>query len=322
MIGEFLFNVLVFPGVLFSCAMAFWLQWLERKIVARVQKRIGPKFTGPSGLLQPIYDFLKLLSKEEILPEHVDKLYFRLAPVLAVTVPVFGMLFIPITGVKTMFNFEGDFLLILLLFSFSVFATATAGYAVFSPYTSVGVGRHIVQYSIYESFMALSLVLAAFQASTLSIYGLLEYQMLKGPLVLYQPLGFVVAVLALIAKLEKPPFDLPHAKQEIAAGWLTEYSGRGLAFLKLYKDLSMVYGISILAVTYFAGPLGPMFSANPTVMGLIYFGLKTLFIALIIILIRSIAARVRVYGLAEHFWIKAAPLVLFQMIIAFAARWL
>jgi len=317
---DMLFNVLVFPGVVFSCAMAFWFEWLERKITARVQRRIGPSFTGPRGLLQPFVDVLKLLLKEEMQIEEAEILFFRLAPILAVTIPTYGMLFIPITGLRTMFNFEGDIFVVLFLFSLSVFMTALAGYAIFSPYTVIGVGRLIVQYSIYESLMALSLSLVAFQANTLSINGVLKYQGKHGPLILYQPLGFIVAILALLAKLEKPPFDLPQAKQEIVAGWLTEYSGRGLAFLKMYKDLSMVYGVSIVTTMYLAGPLGPLFNVLPSILGFTYFGLKALATSILIILISSTAARVRVYGLAGRFWIRGILLLLLQFIMTFYWR--
>lgn len=315
-----LFASLVFPGLLFSVAMAFWFQYLERKIVARIQRRIGPLYTGPHGLFQPLYDFLKMLFKEEIVPEDADKTYYRIAPILATVIPVYGMAFIPVVSYKCALSFEGDFLFTLFLFSLSVFTTAIAGYAVYSPYSSVGVGRLIIQYSIYESFLALSLAIASLQASSISFSGMLRYQAVHGPLVFYQPIGFVVAIVALIAKLEKPPFDLPHAKQEIVAGWMTEYSGRGLAFLKLSKDLSMVWGISLISTVYLGGPLGPLFPQTD-LAGFLWFAVKCLAISLVIIFVRGVSGRMRVYGLAERLWGRVIPLVILQFIIAVLLRW-
>lgn len=317
---DVLFTSLVFPGLLFSVAMAFWFQYLERKIVARIQRRIGPLYTGPHGLYQPLYDFLKMLFKEEIIPENTDKLYYRIAPILVVAIPIYGMALIPIICYKCTLSFEGDFLFTLFLFSLSVFTTAIAGYAVYSPYSSVGVGRLIVQYSIYESFLALSLAIAALQTSIIDFSGLLQYQSIHGPLVFYQPIGFVVAIIALIAKLEKPPFDLPHAKQEIVAGWMTEYSGRGLAFLKLSKDLSMVWGIALISTVYLGGPLGPLFP-EAGLVGLLWFAIKCLAISLVIIFVRAVSGRTRVYGLAERLWTRVIPLVVLQFIIAVLVRW-
>ena len=320
MISEILFNVLVFPGVLFSCAMALWFEWLERKITARVQRRVGPKYTGPNGLLQPLYDVIKLLLKEEIVTEDADRLFLHLAPILAVTIPAYGMLFIPITSISTMFNFRGDIFLILFLLSLSVFSTALAGFAVYSPYTIVGVGRLIVQYSIYESLFALSISLIAFQVGSFSIADIINFEARNGPLAIYQPLGFLVGILALLAKLEKPPFDVPHAKQEIVAGWLTEYSGRGYAYLDMYKNLSMVFGVSLITVLYFGGPLGPLFGKFMGLLGFLYFGLKALLISILMILISSVAVRVRVYGLADRLWFKCIVLLFIQAILAFYWR--
>ncbi|MEM1619423.1 MAG: complex I subunit 1 family protein [Fervidicoccaceae archaeon] len=308
---EALLRTLVFPGLLFATIFALFLQWVERKSVARIQWRIGPKFTGPRGLLQPLYDFLKLLTKREIVPEGADPLLFRLAPAISLGVPVFGLALLPLSGIKSPLGFEGDFVLMLFVLSFGAFAMALAGFAVLSPYTSVGVGRHVLQYSVYEALLSIALILAALQAKALSMEGVLSYQAQHGPLLIYQPLGFVAALLALMAKLEKQPFDLPEAKQEIVGGWLTEYSGRGLAFLKLYKDLMLFFGASLMAVAYLGGPLGPGHDAAP-IIGTAYFLLKVLLISLLIFVVRGIAARIRVLALGEYFWVRLAPLLLAQ----------
>lgn len=311
-----LFVSLVFPGLAFTAAMAFLYEYIERKLRARIQRRIGPLYAGPGGVLQPFYDFLKLLLKEELPPENVDPLYYRLAPVLAAVVPVYGMTFIPVYRVWLSEQFPGDYVFTIFLFSFAVFATAAAGYAVYSPYTYLGVGRLVVQYSIYESFFALALALASLQTGALSFAGLLSYQEAHGPLALYQPLGLAAAAVALLAKLEKTPFDLPHAKQEIVAGWMTEYSGRGLALLNLSKEMSAVWGTALIAAVYLGGPLGPM----EGLLGPLWFLVKMLAAYLVLVFASSLAGRVRVYGLAEKLWGSVLPLVLAQFALILLLR--
>ncbi|MEM4789982.1 MAG: complex I subunit 1 family protein [Thermofilum sp.] len=311
---------LVFPGVLFTAAMAFWFEYIDRKVTALVQRRVGPQATGPGGLLQPLYDFLKLLGKEELVSEKADKVALRVGPVLAVTLPIYGMLYIPIVSTDPPLGFSGDLLLIFLLLAFSALSVALVGYAALSPYTVLGVGRFIAQYAMYEAVFMLCLVSAALQASTLSVSGLVTYQAARGWLALYQPIGFVAALLSLLAKLEKKPFDLPHAKQEIVAGWATELSGRSLAFMRLYEDLSMTWGIALLATVYLGGPLGPGFPELGPLAGFAWFGLKTFTLSVLVALISASMARVRVYGLVKTFWERTLLLVLLQIGLAWLLR--
>ncbi|UNQ73099.1 complex I subunit 1/NuoH family protein [Infirmifilum sp. NZ] len=318
---EALLQALVFPGLFFSVTMAFWFEYIERKITARVQTRVGPLYAGPKGLLQPVYDFLKLLGKEELIPRNADPLLFQLAPVIAVTIPVFGMTYIPVASTSMPLSFQGDVLLVLLLLALSAFTIALAGYSATTPYTSLGVGRLLIQYSMYESVFALCIAAAAVQASALSLEGIVTYQALHGPLALYQPIGFAVALIALLAKLEKRPFDLPHAKQEIAAGWQTEFSGRSLAYLRLYSDLSMTWGISLVTTFYLGGPLGPGYPELGPVAGFLWFGLKALLVSIAITLVSASSGRIRAVGLARRFWGRLFPLTLIQLVLAFLLRW-
>lgn len=317
---ELLYPVL-FPGIVFTAAMALWFEYIERKVTALVQRRIGPQLTGPGGLFQPLYDFLKLLGKEELVVERADTIALRAGLVLAVTLPIYGMLYIPVISVNPPLSFEGDIPLIFLLLAFSAIAVALIGYAALSPYTLLGVGRFVTQYAMYEIVFMLCIVSAVLQTSTLSVSGLIAYQAAKGWLVLYQPLGFAAALLSLLAKLEKKPFDLPHAKQEIVAGWTTELSGRNLAYVRLYEDLSMTWGIALLATVYLGGPLGIGFPELSPLAGFAWFGLKTFLLSAVVALISASMARLQVYGLARTFWERILPLVLLQMSLAWLLRW-
>ncbi|ABL78472.1 complex I subunit 1/NuoH family protein [Thermofilum pendens] len=318
---DIVLGVLVFPGLLFTVAMGFWFEYLERKVTARIQRRVGPLYAGPHGLLQPVYDFFKLLLKEEIVPGWTDVFTFRVAPILAVTIPVFGMCVLPVASTKGLLSFEGDFALVFLLLALGVLTLSLTGYSVLSPYTAIGVGRLLVQYSMYEGVFLLSLASAALQAKTMSFEGILAYQESHGFLGLYQPVSLAAALVALLAKLEKRPFDLPHAKQEVVAGWMTELSGRGLAFMRLYEDLSMVWGIALIVVVFLGGPLGPGYKELGALAGFAWFALKSLIVALAVILVSATTSRVRVYGLAEVFWKRVYPLVLLQLVVAFLLGW-
>ena len=317
-----LFYSLVFPGLIFTAAMAFWFEYLERKVTAWVQRRVGPQFTGPGGLLQPLYDFLKLLGKEELLPRTIDTAVLTPSLLLAVTVPIYGMLYVPTVSTAPPLGFEGDVLLVLLLLAISALSVSLVGYAALSPYTVIGVGRFVAQYTMYETVFMFCIAAAAIQASSLSISGLISYQQSKGWLALYQPIGFVAAFTSLLAKLEKKPFDLPHAKQEIVAGWMTELSGRSLAFARIYETLSMTWGIALLAVIYLGGPLGPGFPDVSPLLGFAWFGAKTLALSIFITLVSATLVRVRVYGLPRIFWRGVYPLVLLQTVLAWLMRWL
>ena len=168
----------------------------------------------------------------------------------------------------------------------------------------------------------MSLASVALQASSLSFKDLIEYQAQHGPLVLYQPIGFITSLFALLAKLEKRPFDLPHAKQEVVAGWLTEYSGRSLAYLRLFNDLSMTWGISLLTSFYLGGPLGPGYEKIGPLAGFLWFGFKALALSFLLTFISASMARFKVSGLARVFWGILYPLVFIQLLIAFLFRWL
>lgn len=319
---EALFQALVFPGLLFAVAMAFWFEYIERKVTARVQRRVGPLTAGPWGLLQPLYDFLKLLGKEVVAPRQAESLLYHLAPVVAVTIPIFGMAYIPVASVSTPLNFKGDLLLVLLLLALSALTVALAGYSAVTPYTFVGVGRLLIQYTMYEGIFALCVAAVALQASALSLGEVVSYQAAHGPMLVYQPIGFAVSLVALLAKLEKRPFDLPHAKQEIVAGWLTEFSGRSLAYLRLYSDLSMTWGVSLVTTLYLGGPLGPGYGELGPLAGFLWFGVKALLVSILVTVISASSGRVRVVGLAKWFWGRLFPLAVVQLVLAFLVRWL
>ncbi|WP_440059417.1 complex I subunit 1 family protein [Thermogladius sp. 4427co] len=313
---------LVIAGIILTFAyimIAQFLEWVERKTIARLQRRIGPFYTGPFGLLQPYLDILKLLFKEEVYPADSELAYLRLGIMLATVAPLFGLMFIPVFSPIQLIGSSSDWIAIFIAFAILTLSLVIIGLYSITPFTLVGTGRLIVQYSLYEFILLATITLAFVQASTTSISGLLSYEFEKGPIIIYQPLGFIVSVYAVIAKLEKPPFDLPHAKQEIAAGWLTELSSRNLAFAKLSRNLDMLYTLSLITLVFLGGGEGP-FSDTPFLWGF-YFMLKLVMLTVLIAVIEALSVRSRYVLLPRRLWLFSAVLIIIQYVGVLAFKW-
>jgi len=315
-------EALLFPGLTLFVWLAFLFEWLERKTAARMQGRVGPEVTGPHGVLQPVADFFKLTAKEEIIPAYADRFVFEYGPPLFFSAPAIGAVFLPVVGLAGVVSNPVDLLFILFTLSFSALMAAMLGYSSAGRFSTISIGRLILQYTSYEVPLIISMITPAVIAGSLSFQGIVEAQ--RGYwYVLVAPVAFVCFVVAALAELEKPPFDIPNASTEIVAGWMTEFSGRPLAFLKLTKSLSYVF-LSALAVTLFlGGPLGPMPFANPWAQGalyLAYFLVKLFAVGFLIFAIKTALGRVRIDQAASLFWMLITPLTLLQLLAVIALR--
>ncbi|HUK49975.1 MAG TPA: complex I subunit 1 family protein, partial [Terriglobales bacterium] len=263
-------EILVFPGLTFFVWVGFIFDWLDRKTQARMQGRRGPILAGPYGFFQPVADFFKLTSKEEIIPEIADRFVFLLGPPLFFAAPAIGTIFIPVLGAAAIVSNDYDLLFILFILAFTALMATIIGYAAGGRWSIIAIGRLVVQYTGYEVPLVVALVTPALLARSLSIGGIVAAQQNVWFIVL-APISFVVFIISALAELEKPPFDIPSAKTEIVGGWMTEFSGRPLAYIKLTKDLSYAF-LSALAVSLFlGGPLGPVLFADPTLQSVLYF---------------------------------------------------
>ena len=306
-------EAIIFPGALFTIALGFLFDWLDRKTTARMQGRIGPKITGPSGILQPLADFLKLLLKEEIIPSHADRVIFLFAPALYFLAPLLAMLFIPIVGPAPLAGFEFDLLAILFFLAYAAFVVAILSYSSASSFTTIATGRLVLQYVSYEIPFVLTIVTAALYSRSLSIEGIVASQSGLWNLFVI-PFAFAVYTIALMAELEKPPFDIPSAKTEIVAGWLTEFSGRALAFLKLTKEVSYVFGSALAVSLFLGGGLGPDIpSVPPPVLYFVYFMVKLLLVGFLIFVLKTSLARLKIGQATELFWKILTPVSLAQL---------
>lgn len=317
-------EILLFPGLTFFVWLAFVFDWLDRKTAARMQGRIGPLVAGPNGILQPVADFFKLVSKEEIIPEYADKLVFEWGPPLFFAAPAVGTIFIPVIGLSAIVSDPYDLLFILFVLAFSTLMAGMLGYGSAGRYATIAIGRLIVQYAGFEVPLLISLITPAVLARSLSVSGIVAAQNSSGLwYVFLAPLSFAIFIIASLAELEKAPFDIPSAKTEIVAGWMTEFSGRSLGYVKLTKNLSYVFLSALAASLFLGGSSGPMLThivLLQNIVYLIYFLLKLFVIGLVIFAIKTALARIRIEQATRLFWTILTPLALIQLGIVLVLR--
>src|SRR6266542_86434 len=253
-------NFVIWPFIqigLVVTLVALWVAYatyLERKISAFIQARLGPMRVGPWGLLQPIADGLKLLVKEDFIPENADRWIFFVAPYIAVVAAFIVLAVVPFGpdwAVITDVNI--GILFVLAVSSVGVLATILAGWSSNSKYALLGALRSSAQMVSYEVSMGLSIIGALMFARTLSLSGIVGAQASNSIwFVLYQPIGFVIFVISGIAENNRAPFDLPEAESELVAGFHTEYSGFRWSLFFMAEYAAMVV-VSAVAVTGYMG---------------------------------------------------------------------
>jgi len=310
---EFVFRVLVFPGFAFILLFTMFCDWVERKIEARMQNRMGPTYTGPAGVLQPLADFVKLLTKEDIVPFDTRNVVFRLAPILSFSIFIFAFLFLPVDGVNVIpnSNFEGDLIFVLTLVSIANFFLFLSGWSSTNPYSAVGATRVLTQFLGYDIPLFILALAPAFLASNLSISAIASSQ--NVPFILLIPWAFALFIITLQAELEKDPFDVPHAETEIVGGYETEYTGRRLAFLKLAKDVQIVLGAAIAVELFLGGPYGPVFFGLPAFWYALWFVLKLLVVIVISEYLTCVFARLRIDQVLVANWKVLLPLSILSL---------
>ncbi len=309
----FFARVLVFPGFLFLLVLVLFFDWLERKIAARFQNRMGPSYTGPFGILQPIADYIKLFSKEDITPKQTNKLLFVAAPLLAFSLFVFALFFIPIDGSNVVLysSFEGDLILVLLLVTLANFGIFLSGWASLNPYSGIGATRVLTQFLGYDIPLIILAIGPAFLAKSLSIVNITASQTL--PFALLIPWCCILFFLVLQAELEKDPFDIPHAETEIVGGYETEYSGRKLAFIKLSEDFQFLIGAALVTVLFLGGAHGPVLFGMPELWHVFWFMVKTIGVVFILEYVGNVAARLRIDQVVHGNWKLLIPLSILSL---------
>jgi len=298
------FNILVFPGLLFLFVFGLAAQFVDRKVYARLQNRVGPPW------FQPIADFLKLLGKQDIVPQEADIKVFKIMPILALVFAVTPYLYIPLWNNKAIFSFNGDLIVVLYLLTLPTLAYFLGGWYSRSVYSMVGAVRLLTQLFAYEVPLFLSILASALLADTWSLSEMTRFYSAHHWYWVFNLLGFGVAIISLLGKLGKVPFDIAEAETEIVAGIFTEYGGRYLAFIRTTMDVEMVVCASLLAAVFL--PFG--LNVAPFARFLVYL-VKVLFIIGLISLSRSAFARLRLDQMINFCWKYFAPLAFLQVLI-------
>jgi NADH-quinone oxidoreductase subunit H len=301
--------ILLFPGFLFLTVFALLAEYVDRKLHAMLQNRIGPPW------YQPLADLIKLAAKEDLIPSQVDRWLFKLAPVFALTAVVTSSLYIPVWQHGTRFSFSGDVIVVLYLLTIPTVTFFLGGWYSRSVYSMIGAARSIMQLFAYEIPLFLSILAAALLADTWSLAEMSRYYAHHPWRASLNAVGMATAMVALLGKLERVPFDIPEAETEIVAGSFTEYSGRLLAMFRLAIGTEMVVGATLLAAVFL--PFGLDLGA-PAAFGL--YLVKVLGIVALITLARSVFARLRMDQMINFCWQFVAPVAFMQVIIDLVAK--
>jgi len=319
-------EVLVFPGILFVMSYSLYCNWINRKIAARLQNRVGPMHTGWHGILQPVADFIKLLAKEDITPAAADKTFFNLTPLIVFALPLASLFVIPIQSLSNLWSyspvlsFEGDLIMVLFLMTIMILFIFLGGWSSSSIYAAVGSERVSMMMLAYEIPLSLVALGPAILAGSLSINNIVNYQVagiqgfLSAPSLEGLGIGFAlfvgmgIFVICILAELEMRPFDMSEAETEIVHGWQVEYSGKKLALLVAGHDLKLVFTSGLLTALYLGGPAGPFFPP------IVWFVIKTTAVVFVLSNISVLFARFRIDKMLDWAWKVLVPLAVLQVL--------
>ena len=310
---------LVFFGLLLVGLLLIsgWLVLGERRLLAWMQIRLGPNRAGPFGLLQPVADIIKLLTKEDVMPEGADRLIFPYAPAVVAITALLIFAVIPFGENWTILgkniplvisDLNVGLLYAFALSSLGVYGVALGGWASNSKFSLLGSIRGVGQMISYELSLGLSLVPVVMLTGSFSLVDIVNAQAAY-PFILVQPLSFLIFFLSATAEIKRIPFDLPEAENELVAGYHTEYSGMrfGLYFLGEYVTMIMLG--SLVAVFFLAGWRGPLL---PPVLW--YCG-KVILVVFVMIWIRATLPRLRYDQLMHLGWKLLIPVALLNIVV-------
>jgi NADH-quinone oxidoreductase subunit H len=296
----------------FGLIAVIFLIWLERKVAARFQDRIGPNRAGPYGLLQTLADIIKLLTKEDITPAKADKIAFNIAPILSVVAVLLIWAVIPFAPGWIGTDINVGVLFIAAVGSFGILSVLMAGWSSNNKYALLGAFRAVAQLISYEVPLLLTLLIPVLLARTMGMMGIVEAQ--STWFVLLAPLPAFLFLLSSIAEIGRTPFDLLEAESEIVAGFHTEYTGMkfGLFFA---GEFLHAFTVGVLtAIFFFGGWRGPGAAEFPF-LGVIYLMGKAMLGYFIVMWVRSTLPRIRIDHMLNFNWKFLTPLSLGLLIM-------
>ena len=314
--------------------------WLERKISAAVQQRIGPEYAGALGVLQPLADGLKLLFKEDIIPARADGLLFTLGPILVVVPVILSWLVVPFGQNLLISNVGVGIFLWIALSSIQPIGLLMSGYASNNKYSLLGGLRAAAQSISYEIPLALAVLAIVMMSNSLSTVDIVNQQTGAGILswnIWRQPVGFLIFWICALAECERLPFDLPEAEEELVAGYQTEYAGMKFALFYLGSYINLVLSALLVSVLYLggwgfpvpvewlAGALGqsvdaPVVQVITGSLGIVMTVLKAYLLVFFAILLRWTVPRVRIDQLLNLGWKFLLPIALVNLLVTTALK--
>jgi NADH-quinone oxidoreductase subunit H len=297
-------------GILVSViTVSALLIWVERRLIAIWQDRLGPNRVGPLGLMQVVADMIKIFFKEDWVPPFADKPIFLIAPAIIMMTMLLGFVIVPFAPGVGIIDFNFGLLYFFALSSLSVYSLVLAGYASANKYALLGSLRAAAQSISYEVFMGLSAMGVVMLSGTFNLREIVEAQK-DGWYFLPQFLGLLTFTVAAVAESHRGPFDLPEAEHEIVAGFHTEYSGMKFGMFFVGEYLGVTLNSALIVTLFFGGWLGPSFLPP-----LVWFALKTSVFIAFFILIRAALPRPRYDQLMSFGWKVMLPLTLLNLVV-------
>ena len=308
--GNFWLHWGVFTGIVlgFIILLSLAFIWVERRGIGRIQIRPGPNRVGPFGLLQPLADGIKVLTKEDIIPSVGDKWVHWLAPIVTLVPAMMMFAVIPFQNGALLADLNIGILYIMAVSSVVVIGVFMAGWGSNNKYSLIGAMRTIAQEVSYEIPLVLSIIGVVIIAGSLSLNDIVNAQEI--PFIFVQPLGFLIYITSALGEVNRTPFDLLEAESEVIAGFHTEYSGMkfGMFYLAEYTE---VIAVSAIVTTFFlSGWQGPLLAPW------LWFVIKVFAVFLCIVWIRGTLPRLRIDQVMAVAWKLLLPLALINLLIA------
>ncbi|MBI1800469.1 MAG: NADH-quinone oxidoreductase subunit NuoH [Chloroflexi bacterium] len=311
--------IMLIAGAGFLVAVAtvtmMFLTWLERKVIARMQDRLGPNRAGLYGILQPVADMVKLFTKEDITPSGADRVIYNLSPMLVVLPSLLVFAVVPFANHVIISDLSIGFLYIVAIGSTSTIALLMGGWGSNNKYALLGGMRAVAQFVSYEIPQVLSVVGVLLLTGSLSL-GRIVYAQNYIWFAAFQPVAFIIFLLASVSEANRTPFDLPEAESEIIAGYHVEYSGIKFALYFLAEYIN-TFAISVFATTIFLGGWqGPYLPGWGALLpDWLWFLLKSYAVVFVMIWMRGTLPRLRIDQLMNLAWKALVPLALVNLLL-------
>lgn len=318
---EALIKIVILFGV-FLTGFAY-LTLFERRVLAFIQTRVGPNRVGPGGFLQPAADGLKLLFKEDLIPEKADRFLFVMAPIAVVVTALMSVAIVPFgppielfgrTVTLQLVDINVAVLFFLGMGSLGVYGVVLAGWASNNKYALIGGLRASSQMISYELGMGLAVLGVIMLSGSLSMVDIINAQADGRWFIFLQPLGFIIFCITMVAETKRAPFDLPEAEQELVAGFHTEYSGMKFSMFYMGEYISMIVISAIASTLYLGGWRGP-FAEQIPLLGPLYLFLKTMVFLFVFVWLRASFPRLRYDRLMDIGWKILLPLSVLNLVI-------